>query len=133
MKLFKECSREVRIERWENVVRVLENLTPHQRRRHWDMGNWTRRSDCGTIACAAGHCGMDAWFRRRGFKMGPKDLYNPWSEDLWSSPDDFFGLDGSAKIFYNDTRRSVTEVIEEVKAYVESLKDLNTMVWEDSD
>lgn len=55
------------IERWENVIRVLRNLTPHQRKYHFDMTTFGRKTDCGTVACAAGHCSLDPWFRRRGF------------------------------------------------------------------
>jgi hypothetical protein len=58
-----------KIERWENVLRVLKGLTPHQRAHHWDMESWGYNTHCGTVACAAGHCGLDPWFRRRGFKL----------------------------------------------------------------
>lgn len=132
MKNFDDCSRAVRIERWQNVVRVLENLTPHQRRKHWNMENWTLATDCGTVACAAGHCGMDTWFRKRGFKMGPKDLTDQCSRHCWSSADDFFGYGGSRDIFKNSKKRPVSKVIKEVKDYIERLKHSVT-VAEDLD
>lgn len=55
------------IERWENVLRVLTSMTRHERNRHFEMIDWGRKTSCGTIACAAGHCSLDPWFRRRGF------------------------------------------------------------------
>jgi hypothetical protein len=69
MKTWDECSKKEQIERWENAVRILKSLTPHQRKEHFDMSHWGAKTPCGTVACAAGHCGLDPWFRKRGFKM----------------------------------------------------------------
>jgi hypothetical protein len=103
------------IERWENVLRVLRALTPHQRRKHWNMETWGTKTECGTVACAAGHCAMDSWFRRRGFKYG-KHL-----ELIMFAPD-FFGHEGTNNIFYNTEPRSVGQVIKEVRAHIKELK-----------
>ncbi len=128
IKRFAELSPAKQIERWENVLRVLRALTPHERRRHWDMGVFGEQTDCGTVACAAGHCGLDTWFNRQGFRM-------TFGEDLWGSPEtnlssdggalveDFFGREGSREIFFDGTRRSVTQVIREVKGHIASLKE----------
>lgn len=126
MKHFDECTKAQQIERWENVLRVLSNLTPHERRRHWDMSWWGYKTECGTVACAAGHCGLDPWFRRRGFKL---DFYKSWITQDWSSsmpiePEDFFGKVGCTTIFYNETRRSVGTVIREVRAYLKQLRGM---------
>lgn len=117
MKHWDDCTMEQKIERWENVERVLKALTPHERRKHWDMSQWGIKTDCGTVACAAGHCAMDTWFKRRGLKPfwwidGVMDLH----------PEDFFGEDGSNDIFYNSTIRPVSKVIREVRAYIKRLK-----------
>lgn len=56
------------IERFENLIRVMRSLTKHERRKHFDMNRWGVKTECGTVMCAAGHCMMDPWFKRRGFK-----------------------------------------------------------------
>jgi hypothetical protein len=119
-----------RIERWENVLRVLQALTPHERRKHWNMANWGIKTECGTVACAAGHCGLDPWFRRRGFKLLPEKVgketliptgFGGFENDV--SVDDFFGDQGSSDIFYNTQVRPVSQVIKEVKKHIQKLKD----------
>ena len=55
------------IERWENGLRVLKAMDPHEREKHFNMALWGKKTDCGTLACAAGHMSLDPWFRRRGF------------------------------------------------------------------
>lgn len=56
------------IERWENVLRVLTSMTRHEREHHFAMTIWGTKTSCGTVGCAAGHCSLDPWFRKRGFK-----------------------------------------------------------------
>ena len=125
MKDWRDCTPEQKIERWENVLRVLSSLSPHERRRHWDMSLYGEKTECGTVACAAGHCGLDPWFRRRGFTM---DFF----KDLWGTrvstlddgqkTQDFFGFDGCEQIFWDGRRRSVKVVIGEVREYIEELR-----------
>lgn len=126
MKAFYEITQKHQIERWENVLRVLRALTPHQRRKHWDMGSFGQRTDCGTVACAAGHCGLDPWFTRRGFKMIFRpDLY-PYDGSTTNfgnngSPvREFFGS-GAGRIFFNGNSRTVGKVIKEVLAHIKTL------------
>lgn len=132
------------IERWKQVARVLGDLTPHEKRQHFDMATFGYKTVCGTVACALGHCGLDPWFRRRGFRMDMLDEppYGVISDDLigrgleplhpltkrcktlqWStSPYEFFGNAGTREIFYNPSRRSVGAVIREVKAHIKALQ-----------
>ena len=124
MKVWEECSLATQIERWENCIRVLQSLTPHQRRKHWDMADFGYKTECGTIACAAGHCGMDPWFRRRGLRLTPgtpETIHVGYSVDV----ETFFGSAGSYKIFFDTEPRSVGTVIKECKRYVRSLKNLD--------
>lgn len=110
------------IERWANCERVLNNLPEHERRKHWDMSKWGVQTDCGTVACAAGHCGMDAWFRARGFKLdfagGDPEI---------SDVGEFFGIEGSRQIFFNAKRRPVEAVLEEVRAYLTELRTIEAL------
>lgn len=125
-KVFKKPTKEQLIERWENVLRVLQNLTPHQRRKHWDMGTWGEKTECGTVACAAGHCGMDRWFRRRGFGIELK-----FGECAISDVSSFFGYRGCEYIFYDFTKRPVGQVIKEVKEHIKWLKNPESP-WDDA-
>lgn len=119
MKSFDSITKKQRIERWENVLRVLRALTPHERKKHFDMAWWGRKTDCGTIACAAGHCGMDPWFRKRGFRLsfvkGDEGGEVP-------SVTDFFGFTGAHDIFLNSNARPVSQVIKEVRAHITQMK-----------
>lgn len=71
MKPWTACTLPQKIERWENAERVLTSMTPHERRKHWNMSVWGIATECGTVHCAAGKCGLDPWFRRRGLKLKP--------------------------------------------------------------
>jgi hypothetical protein len=115
------------IERWQNAARVLKALTPHERREHWDMGEWGRKTDCGTVACAAGHCGLDPWFRKRGFKLDfPKIKVSEANPEITGSlsmnVDDFFDPEGADAIFCNGDSRSVNDVIKEIDAHIKKLR-----------
>lgn len=129
MKDATEVSREVLIERWENCLRVLQNLTPHQRRKHWKMSAWGMMTSCGTVACAAGHCALDPWFQRRGLKMKIVVTHDEELGDISDVQFDetmvpvFFGRQGTGNIFYDTTHRSVKTVIREVKAHIKWLQE----------
>ena len=115
----KKTRKEIVIERWENAVRVLRALTPHERRKHFNMEFWGEKTDCGTVGCAAGHCGLDPWFRRRGFKL-EFDHYG--SGDLSTDVEKFFDADGVLAIFYDPTVRSVGTVIKEIQQHIKNIK-----------
>jgi len=50
------------IKRLEQVVRVLEELSPENK---LNMDLWM----CGTTGCACGWAGMDPWFIKQGFRL----------------------------------------------------------------
>jgi len=149
MKTWYQINKAQRIERWENALRVLKALTPHERKRHFDMSRWGAKTACGTVACAAGYCGLDPWFRRQGFKMRLKERVIVLDQnkvddvldlhaDSWSyygdtikirvtvtdidSVDGFFGSEGAEKIFWNDRKRPVDKVIREIQSYIKKLR-----------
>jgi len=119
------------IERWEQVERVLVDMPQHDREKHFDMDIWGMKTACGTIACAAGHCGLDPWFRERGFALDfiPCDCEMcrgkpPEYRFRHSLPSvsGFFGKTGTEKIFHNYSQRPVETVIAEVREYIAELR-----------
>jgi hypothetical protein len=138
------------IERWQNVRRVLKKLTPHQKKKHFNMAHWGVKTDCGTIACAAGFCGLDPWFIKQGLKLVPKVLTkksfkdSKYYEKDWKyyesvadilednkgmgnfdngvSIEDFFGVGGTKRIFLDITHRSVSRVLGEIEEYIKYLE-----------
>lgn len=88
------------IERFENLIRVMRGLSRHQRTKHFDMSSWGEDTDCGTTHCAAGFCGVDPWFRRRGFRI--KNIFGDYTPTFkgskhdattrnWNAISEFFG------------------------------------------
>src|SRR5437660_12210600 len=55
--------------RFKQLIRVLKALTPHQRKKHFIMSDWTKETSCGTARCAAGYAAVDPWFIRRGSQL----------------------------------------------------------------
>jgi hypothetical protein len=127
------------IERWERVDKVLKDLPPHEKRKHFQMDTWGTKTHCGTVACAAGHAGMTPWFRRRGLKLTFfKDEYGEWEvdENFGSDVQDFFvpygetsswalrelAKWGVTNIFYDGSDRSVATVRKEIKEFIARLQ-----------
>lgn len=120
------------IARWTHLVRVLNGLSWHERRKHFDMGAWGYKNDCGTVACAAGHCGLDPWFQQRGLKLrfskvreeDRGDVYHETTHigRLSMGAEDFFGATGTNDILTNTTYRPVSTVIAEAKQHISWLK-----------
>lgn len=86
-KLWRDLTIDEKIDRWEHVDLTLKNLTPHEKRQHFDLGDWGSKTECGTVACVAGHCGLNPYFRELGFKLDFK--FRPWNrvEASWYDPD----------------------------------------------
>lgn len=109
------------IEVWENVERVLMNLSEHDRTKHWDMSEFLVDTNCGTVGCAAGHCAMDPWFQAHGWKA----VRSEEDEKYWTTAagiHEFFGYEGSLSIFHDYSRRPVETVVDEVQRHIESLR-----------
>lgn len=127
----KKTPNEIVIERWQNAARVLQSLSPHEKRRHFDMGTWGDKTDCGTVACAAGHCSLDPWFRRRGFTSSFSESGELCFMKL--EPENFFDSEGVNEIFCNTNRRPVSDVIREIKAHIRHLKEYPVDVLPEND
>lgn len=112
---FRDASASVRLERWTQLLRVLQDLPEHERVKHFDMSEWAQQTDCGTIACAAGHAGMDRWFQGQGFILD-------FELNMMSSVEGFFGREGADRIFYDETRRPIEQVEQEIRDYIDILK-----------
>lgn len=145
MKPWIDCTKEEKIERWENARRVVQAIAddPHAKERHWDTGEWGFQTDCGTVGCAAGHCSMDPWFREQGFKSKPHpvsqklliegkglnleadfftDPDGVWTPCWGKITDSFFGWIGSARIFGNPLPRSPEQVVHEIDCHLQGLR-----------
>jgi hypothetical protein len=107
------------VERWEQLLRVLDGLTTHERQKHFYMGSWGVQTDCGTVACAAGHCALDPWFRERGFIGKFDHRYELIFPQL--RPEVFFGQRGHNMIFTGPFEE-YEDVVAAVKAHIEYLK-----------
>ena len=119
MKTFYEKTQKQQVEIWENVLRVLRSLTPHERKKHWNMADFIEETPCGTVCCAAGHCAFDSWFMKRGWKAERNEFgLNVWNANIH----DYFGEVGSRGIFHNFDSRPVGQVIKEVRAHIKKLK-----------
>lgn len=83
------------ITRYRQLIRVLGNLPEHEATKHFDMQTWGRDTECGTVACAAGHAGLDAWFVEQGFHLwrGMGGIYVPAYKNYsnWGAIEAFFG------------------------------------------
>lgn len=55
----------------EQAIRVLQTVDEDA----FDMNQY--QSDCGTVACIAGHCAMDPWFKLQGFSLRNSPLHDP--------------------------------------------------------
>lgn len=128
MKNFTDITQAQQVERWENVLRVLRGLSRHERKKHWNMEVFIQETMCGTAACAAGYCSMDPWFKRRGFALDRMSVHldaGPLLKDgiyIGRGALHFFGEDGARQIFFRSCRRSVGQVIKEVRAHIKTLQ-----------
>ncbi len=132
MKHWNDTTHNEKIARWEQVLRVLRSMTRHERERHFNMSFYGQKTSCGTVACAAGHCGLDPWFRRRGFKMDFRLLKSYYGRYFWdddiSDVEGFFGTRGFEAIFFDSRPRTVGKVIREVLSHIKYLKAEKEMV-----
>lgn len=131
-----ELSKEQRIERWQNVRRVVKAIAddPHARAQHWDMSLWGRVTPCGTVACAGGHCALDPWFNSQGLKARRRPGSDDSALEIWDGEHQywtgygwrltlmkFFGEVGSNYIFNNSTLRPPGSVLSEIDLYLSTL------------
>jgi hypothetical protein len=109
------------VERWEQALRVLENMTEHERLHHFDMSFWAKKTDCGTVACLAGHCSFDPWFRERDFIGEIDDTVGSEINFKGQLPTEFFGRRGYYTVFM-EGGRDYDDVVDAVHEQIEYLK-----------
>lgn len=98
-RFFNELSHAEKVQRWERVRKVLRDMSKHQIKHHFDMGQWIRETECGTVGCAAGLCSIDPWFNRRGFASKLEfGAHSGWT----IHPCDFFGPIGYDDVFTDE-------------------------------
>lgn len=115
-----EATHEQRIERWENVLRVLAKLTRHERRYHFNMGTWGEKTDCGTVLCAGGYCGLDPYFQALGMiTKFSKD--GELISDVSETSALIMGTEGYAEIF-TGYENQYGKVVRKIKSFITRLK-----------
>ena len=119
-----DASTEERILRVEKLVETLESMPLHDQRKHFDMSSWMESNHCGTVGCAAGHCALNPWFKRRGFGFDIKS-----GDFTHFEPNDFFGEEIYSSIFVNPKftdmpagRESYKAVLAAARATLASMK-----------
>ena len=118
VKLWDDLTTAQKVKRWEGVERVMKKLSPHQRKNHFDMRFWGKKTDCGTVACIAGHCGLDPSFRRQGFRINV--CYTTYFDKV--GPAEFFGQAAFYGIFirtrdtYSQARANVADYLAKLRA-----------------
>jgi len=127
-KNFNDLTPDKQLERWQNVLRVLKGLSRHEREKHFKMSEWGQKTSCGTVACAAGHCGLDPWFRRRGFRLNfaQNAADGSWYAKAFDpggafDPEGFFGRRGYKGVFLK-MRADYKKTIENVKEQIAFLE-----------
>lgn len=117
-----------RVDRWENVERVLLSMDEHTRTKHFDMSDWLHRNECGTIGCLAGQCALDPYFNSIG-------LFAEWPNDDWPMPLNnighlsrkILGSDGFDRVFcFDDFQQGEApqweDMIPIVRRFIEDLQ-----------
>ena len=123
----KKIPAKILIKRLQRAYKIMDKMTPHERRKHFDMGKWGQKTECGTVGCLAGHCGLDPWFKKEGFefrfdkKPDSNGRFYGGFVGGWRKPEQFFGtqihyqilMDTDAK--YGQIKRKVAKAIEHLK------------------
>lgn len=119
---------EAKVERLTQLIRVLRALSPHERKKHFDMGRWGGKTRCGTKACAAGHAGMDPWFRRQGFSMRVSGLRRRDDGYRFTklAPMEFFGPRVFSGVFTNSHIHAVRTAIAALNKQIQELQGEGT-------
>lgn len=64
-----ETNLDILIERTKKLLELDTILTDHEKTEHFDMRVWAQETECGTVACLAGHAAIQPWFKKRGFYL----------------------------------------------------------------
>ena len=141
-KIWDELNPAEKVERWSHAVDVIAGLSEHERTYHFNMAVWGDITDCGTIGCAAGFCGMDPEFKEQGLEMEIISYHcdKKHHEVIWPKirPFEFFGSYAYDRIFVNPEftdpdhhenrqfgtsgRATHARVLKEMQEYLEELK-----------
>jgi hypothetical protein len=91
------------IERLTRLAELLDRVEPNK----FDMNRWFSKTDCGYVACAAGHAALDPWFQSEGLYLGFADD----EEYLHSIPCYGYKMDDEAlAAFFDITNEQVSYV-----------------------
>ena len=115
------------VEALKQAIRILETIPEA----NFNMHTFGEKTDCGTVACIAGHCMLDPWFISRGFipsgctfliHADPVCPYNLVTGDTGRlAIQSFFQLEYLAcnYLFYNDIE-TPGEAITRIEAFLKT-------------
>lgn len=112
------------VERWKQGLRVVLGIPLGERRENFSMGNWGYQTACGTVACFAGHCSLDDWFRAQGFtSQFVKDPESGVEQLSFTGigPEQFFGSGGQYGILL-DTDLDYDQLVTAVRDHIAYLQ-----------
>lgn len=100
MKEYNLCNNAERVERFQQAIRVMSDMTAERIENEFNMSTWGEKTACGTVACAAGWCAMDPWFNERGLMMAEIERTDSYSGETWV--DFTFSKEGNASQFFGE-------------------------------
>lgn len=121
------------IERHEQLLKLDDVLTKHEKSKHFNMEVVGNTTACGTNHCLCGFAGMQPWFRERGLVT----IVSPCadgiglskSHELATQYDDddvnwnvFFGEDAYNEIFHHDFPNDWPAAMQRVRDRLERIK-----------
>jgi hypothetical protein len=111
------------IERHEQLLKLDEVLTEHEKTEHFSMKTFATKTSCGTICCLAGHAARQPWFAERGFTLDP-DGKIPVFDSFYGGDacDAFFGAGAYVEIFEYSLSGYWPEAMNRVRARLERIK-----------
>ena len=113
------------VERWEQGLRVVLDIPPDERDERLNMAVWGYQTACGTVACFAGHCSLDDWFRKQGYTSDFEENPDSGVPELYFTgvlPKRFFGSVGHYDILMAKDL-SYDELIDAVREHIAYLKE----------
>lgn len=104
------------IERHEQLLKLDDVLTEHEKTKHFAMSHYQHETPCGTSCCLVGFAATQKWFMERGITIYRLRRFD---EDL---TDDFFGDGAWNEMFTSGLSAIWPEAMQRVRDRLERIK-----------